>query len=51
MDNILNEPAPAYQKAFYTIAEYLAMEKASDTKHEFSRGKCLLWPELEDGTT
>lgn len=39
MDNILNEPAPAYQKAVYTAAEYLAMEKASDTKHEFFQGE------------
>jgi len=39
MDNILNEPAPAYQKAFYTIPEYLEMEKASDTKHEFFQGE------------
>lgn len=39
MDNILNEPAPAYQKAFYTVAEYLEMEKASDTKHEFFEGE------------
>ncbi|HMR83475.1 MAG TPA: Uma2 family endonuclease [Niabella sp.] len=39
MDNILNEPEPAYQKAFYTVAEYLEMEKASVTKHEFFRGE------------
>ncbi len=38
-DNILNEPEAAYQKAFYTAAEYLAMEKTSDTKHEFFRGE------------
>ncbi|MGC4234394.1 MAG: Uma2 family endonuclease [Niabella sp.] len=39
MDNILNEPEPAYQRAFYTVAEYLEMEKASVTKHEFFRGE------------
>lgn len=39
MDNILNEPEAAYQKAFYTVAEYLEMEKAADTKHEFFQGK------------
>jgi Uma2 family endonuclease len=39
MDNILNEPEPTYQKAFYTMAEYLDMEKASVTKHEFFRGE------------
>jgi len=39
MDNIVNEPAPAYHKAVYTIAEYLEMEKASDIKHEFFRGE------------
>ncbi|MGE9310992.1 Uma2 family endonuclease [Niabella sp. CJ426] len=39
MDNIINEPAPAYQKAFYTVAEYLEMEKAADTKHEFFQGE------------
>ncbi|HTG56356.1 MAG TPA: Uma2 family endonuclease [Niabella sp.] len=39
MDNILNEPAPAYQKAFYTVTEYLEMEKTSDTKHEFFQGE------------
>lgn len=38
-DNILNEPEAAYQKAFYTVAEYLEMEKVSDTKHEFFRGE------------
>ncbi|MCF3111014.1 Uma2 family endonuclease [Niabella sp. CC-SYL272] len=37
-DHILNEPAPAYQKAFYTIPEYLEMEKASDKKHEYYEG-------------
>jgi len=35
----LNDPEPAYQKSFYTVPEYLEMEKASDVKHEFSRGE------------
>ena len=39
MDNILNEPVPAYQKSVYTIAEYLEMEKAADVKHEFYQGE------------
>ncbi len=39
MENIINEPAPAYQEAGYTIAEYLQMEKASEVKHEFFRGE------------
>ncbi|SDC82630.1 Uma2 family endonuclease [Niabella drilacis] len=39
MDNIVNEPAPAYQKAFYSIAEYLEMEKASPEKHGYYRGE------------
>ena len=39
MDNILNEPEAAYRKAIYTAAEYLAMEKESDTKHEFFQGE------------
>ncbi|MCH5599669.1 Uma2 family endonuclease [Niabella ginsengisoli] len=39
MDNILNEPAPVYQKSHYTVAEYLEMEKASDEKHEFFNGE------------
>lgn len=39
MDNILNEPGPTYQKKFYTVAEYLEMEKSSDVKHEFFCGK------------
>ncbi len=38
-DNILNEPEAVYQKAFYTAAEYLAMEKEADTKHEFFQGE------------
>ncbi|WP_300600182.1 Uma2 family endonuclease [Niabella sp.] len=37
-DHILNEPAPAYQKAYYTIPEYLEMENASPEKHEYYRG-------------
>ena len=45
MDNILNEPAPAYQKAFYIVAEYLKMEKVSDTKHEFFQGKVFAMAE------
>ncbi|MBO9591612.1 MAG: Uma2 family endonuclease [Niabella sp.] len=37
-DHILNEPAPAYHKAYYTIQEYLEMENASPEKHEYYRG-------------
>ena len=39
MDNIVNGPAPAYQKVSYTVQEYLEMEKASDVKHEFFEGE------------
>ncbi len=39
MDNILDEPEAAYRKTIYTAAEYLAMEKESDTKHEFFQGE------------
>ncbi|MGJ7030836.1 Uma2 family endonuclease [Niabella hirudinis] len=39
MDHVVNEPAPAYQKAFYTIPEYLKIEKSSLEKHEYYRGE------------
>ncbi|MBO9617448.1 MAG: Uma2 family endonuclease [Niabella sp.] len=39
MENIVNEPAPAYEKAFYSVAEYLEMEKVSLQKHEYYRGE------------
>ncbi|ANH83317.1 hypothetical protein A8C56_22110 [Niabella ginsenosidivorans] len=39
MEDIVNEPAPLYQKAFYSVAEYLEMEKASLQKHEYYRGE------------
>ncbi|MFT4094748.1 MAG: Uma2 family endonuclease [Niabella sp.] len=39
MDNIVNEPAPAWQKARYTVPEYLEMEKDAVTKHEFYQGE------------
>ncbi|WP_346237581.1 Uma2 family endonuclease [Niabella insulamsoli] len=39
MEDTFKEPAPAYLKASYTIAEYLAMEKSADTKHEFFEGE------------
>lgn len=39
MDEIINEPAVAYQKRHYTIEEYLEMEKASTVKHEYFQGE------------
>ncbi len=39
MDEIVNEPAVAYQKRHYTIEEYLEMEKASTVKHEYFQGE------------
>lgn len=39
MDEIVNEPAVAYQKRRYTIEEYLEMEKASTEKHEYFQGE------------
>ncbi|WP_316823970.1 Uma2 family endonuclease [Pedobacter miscanthi] len=39
MDNIVNEPAVAYQKRRYTVEEYLEMEKASTGKHEYFEGE------------
>src|ERR1043165_8642906 len=35
----VKEPAPLYQKAHYSIQEYLEMEKASIEKHEYYRGE------------
>lgn len=37
MENIVQEPAPKYN--FITAEEYLAMERAADTKHEYYRGE------------
>ncbi len=39
MDDVVNEPAVAYQKRHYTIEEYLEMEKASTVKHEYFQGE------------
>jgi Uma2 family endonuclease len=39
MDEIVNEPAVAYQKRHYTVEEYLEMEKASTVKHEYFQGE------------
>ncbi|MDQ0964941.1 Uma2 family endonuclease [Flavobacterium sp. W4I14] len=39
MDEIVNEPAVAYQKRRYTIEEYLEMEKTSTVKHEYFQGE------------
>ncbi|WP_029275988.1 Uma2 family endonuclease [Pedobacter borealis] len=39
MDEIVNEPAVAYQKRSYTVKEYLEMEKASTVKHEYFQGE------------
>jgi len=39
MDEIVNEPALAYQKRHYTVEEYLEMEKASKVKHEYFQGE------------
>ena len=39
MDEIINEPAVAYQKRSYTVKEYLEMEKASTVKHEYFQGE------------
>ncbi|WP_293313473.1 Uma2 family endonuclease [Pedobacter sp. UBA5917] len=38
MENIVNEPAVAYQKRRYTVEEYLEMEKESTEKHEYFQG-------------
>lgn len=35
----LKEPAPSYQKRFYTSHEYLAMEAESLEKHEYYKGE------------
>jgi Uma2 family endonuclease len=39
MDEIVNEPAVAYQKRHYTVEEYLEMEKKSEVKHEYFQGE------------
>jgi len=39
MDEIVNEPVVAYQKRHFSVAEYLAMEKASQEKHEYFQGE------------
>lgn len=39
MDNMMKEPAPAYHKALYKIAEYLEMEREAEIKHEFYKGE------------
>lgn len=39
MDEIVNEPFVAYQKRHFSVAEYLAMEKASQEKHEYFQGE------------
>lgn len=42
MDEIVNEPAVAYQKRPYTVEEYLEMEKASTVKHEYFQGEIFV---------
>jgi Uma2 family endonuclease len=39
MDEIINEPAVAYQKRHYTVEEYLELEKPSTIKHEYFQGE------------
>jgi len=39
MDEIVNEPAVAYQKRHYTVEEYLELEKPSTIKHEYFQGE------------
>ncbi|MFW0716643.1 Uma2 family endonuclease [Pedobacter sp. N23S346] len=39
MDDIVNEPAVAYEKRRYTVQEYLEMEKVSQEKHEYFEGE------------
>lgn len=39
MEEIVNEPAVAYTKRHFTVAEYLEMEKASQEKHEYFHGE------------
>ncbi|WP_025143856.1 Uma2 family endonuclease [Pedobacter jeongneungensis] len=39
MDEIVNEPAVAYQKRRYTVEEYLEMEKEATVKHEYYQGE------------
>jgi Uma2 family endonuclease len=35
----VNEPAVSYSKHYYTIEEYLEMERASNVKHEYYQGE------------
>ena len=35
----IKEPAPAYNRKLWTVEEYLAMENASDEKHEYYQGE------------
>lgn len=39
MDDIINEPATAYNKRHFTIQEYLELENASQEKHEYFQGE------------
>jgi hypothetical protein len=39
MENEVHEPEVAYSKKKYTIEEYLELENASDTKHEYYLGE------------
>ena len=38
---IINEPAVAYGKSKYTVAEYLELENAASEKHEYYQGEIL----------
>lgn len=35
----VKEPSPLYEKSYYSIQEYLEMERSSTTKHEYYRGE------------
>jgi len=35
----VREPAVAYRKSFYTVDEYLEIEKSSLDKHEYYKGE------------
>ena len=39
METYVREPLIAYEKSTFSQEEYLEMEKAAETKHEFFRGK------------
>lgn len=47
----VSDPQQVYKKSKYTIEEYLAMERDSVEKHEYFKGRFLIWLVLGIGTT